>query len=295
MTQQGFEGAPRRFSVGGVVAAALPLLRRNFWHFFAIAFVLGLPLMVLIVLFAQFASGMQPAQIEAGPETAFTPPGVAETLLSMAVGFVFVLTYYAIQAAINVGALLDLRGERPSVRHCIARGLGALPRVFGAALLLFLGLFALTFVAVLVAYGIALAIGSSTGQAVSMNAVSAAAVLGAILLGMVLFLRWWVFVPAIVVENLGPTAAFRRSAGLTKGHRSGILGIVLLVFVTNLTCSMVIGSIAEFGAVATAALLNVVLTLAFFALSSVLVAVAYTALRAEKEGFGRAELERIFD
>jgi hypothetical protein len=289
MTQQGFEGAPRRFSVGGVVGAALPLLRRNFWHFFAIAFVLGIPLMVLIVLFAQFASGAHP------PAAPFTPPGTAETVFSAAVGFVFVLTYFAIQSAINVGTLLDLRGQRPTVGHCIARGLGVLPRVFVAALLLFVGLFALTFVAVLAAYGIALAIGTSTGQMVSMNAVSAAAVLGVILLGMALFLRWWVFVPAIVVENVGSIAAFRRSATLTKGHRWGILGIVLLVFITNLACSMVIGTIAEFGAIATAALLNVVLTLAFFALSSVLVAVGYYVLRAEKEGFGLADLAQVFD
>ena len=53
--------------------------------------------------------------------------------------------------------------------------------------------------------------------------------------------------------------------------------------------------IGGFGAVATATLLNVVAALAFSALSSVLTAVGYYALRAEKEGFGLADLARVFD
>lgn len=289
MTQQGFEGAPRRFSLGGVIGASLPLLRRNFWHFFAIAFVIGIPLIVLIVLFAQYARSAHP------PGAPFTPPGTVETLFSTAVGFVAVLTYFVIQSAINVGTLQDLRGERPAVGHCISRGLGVLPRVFVAALLLFLAMFGLTFIAVLAVYGIATAIAASTGQAPNMSAISAAASLGVIVLAMSLFVRWWVFVPVIVAEHAAARAAFRRSRALTKGHRWGILGIVLLVFIANLACSIVIGMIGEFGAIATAALLNVVLALAFTALSSVLTAVGYYVLRAEKEGFGLPDLARIFD
>jgi len=214
-------------------------------------------------------------------------------VLSAITGFVGVLTYFVIQSAINYGALQDLRGKAPAVAPCISRGLAVLPRVFVASLFLSLAMFALTFVAVLVVYGIAMAIAATTGRGVTIGAVWVAAVFG--VSALFLFVTWWVFVPSIVVENAGPAACFRRSRLLTKGHRWGILGIVMVVFVANFGCSVVIAFIGHSGAIATAALLNVVVALAFTAFSSVLTAVGYYALRAEKEGFDLADLAPIFD
>jgi hypothetical protein len=272
----------------GVIGAALFLLRRNFWQFFAIAFVLGIPLIVLSLARAVF----MPAP---NASLALATVDGAGAGVSLVLVFVGVLTYFAIQSAINYGTLQDLRGERPAVGRCIARGIAMLPRVFVASLLVFLAIFALTFIAVLVSYGIAMGMMAATGQSPSIGAVSGAA--GLVVLGITLFLftNWWVFVPAIVAESAGPLACFRRSRRLTQGHRRGILGIILLVAVTNLGCSILLGAIGQFGVIATVALLDVVVALAITALSAVLTAVGYYALRAEKEGFGPGDLARIFD
>ncbi|HVT53943.1 MAG TPA: hypothetical protein VHE77_20355 [Dongiaceae bacterium] len=297
MTQQNFAVAPSRFSVGGVIGAGLPLLRRNFWQFFAVAFILGIPIMILSTLLAQV--GAVPTPMPAGSAPSPTMPlpagGIAGSLLSAVVGFVGVLTYFVIQSAINYGTLQDLRGDRPAVAPCIARGLALLPRVFVAALLLFVAMFALTLLVVLVCYLIAVGIAATTGHNITVGTVSIMAALGVIGLALFLFVTLWVFVPSIVVEDAGPIGCFRRSRVLTKGHRWGIVGIAVLVFLANFLCSIVISLIGHSGAVATAALLNVVVGLAFTALSSVLTAIGYYALRAEKEGYGLGDLARVFE
>lgn len=296
MTQQGFGIVPRSFSLSEVIGVGVPLLRRNFWHFFAIAFIVGIPLIVFSLLLAQIVQPGPPVVAAAGPEAgAIHVPSTGEAVLSAAVFFVAALTYFVIQSAINFGTLQDLRGERTTVGRCIGRGLSVLPRILVAALLLFGAMFLLTFIAALVVYALAMAVAAATGQGFSIAVVSAAAAIGVLGVGMFLIVTWWVFVPAIVVENAGPVACFRRSRFLTKGHRWSIFGILLLVFLANFGCSIVVAVIAQFGAIATAALLNVVVALAFSALSSVLTAVGYYALRAEKESFGPGDLARAFD
>jgi hypothetical protein len=134
-----------------------------------------------------------------------------------------------------------------------------------------------------------------TGTPQAYQFVPAVSAVGMLVLAMFWFVSWWVFVPVMVVENAGAIAGFGRSRRLTKGHRWEIFGIVVLVFVANAACSYVVGTIGRSGVVATAALLNVVLVLAFATLSSVLNAVGYYALRAEKERFGLGDLARIFE
>jgi hypothetical protein len=289
--QQSFGAAPLRFSVGDVIGASLALLRRNFWQFFAVALVIGIPLLALSLALTLWAAVPDAPPTASGPQM-FSALGAPAALRSMVLAFVAVLTYFMIQAAINYGALQDLRGERPAVGRCIGRGIAVLPRVFAASLVLFLGLFALTFVVTLVGVFIGVLIWGRDMSALS--AIGAIATLGVLVLALFLFAVLWVFVPAIVVENAGPLACLGRSRRLTKGHRWGILGIMLLVLLANVLCSIVIGMIARFGMIATGALLNAALALAFTALSAVLTAVGYYALRAEKENFGVADLARVF-
>jgi uncharacterized membrane protein len=61
--------------------------------------------------------------------------------------------------------------------------------------------------------------------------------------GIMLAIRWSVALPACVVENLGPLAAMRRSAELTKGHRWKIFGVFILILVIVLIAAMIIGLI----------------------------------------------------
>jgi hypothetical protein len=289
MTQQGYDAAPSHFSVGGVIDASFTLLRRNFWSLFAIAAVIGVPLLALSLLLARLAVSMVP------PGTPFAAAGLPGILLTTLVTFVTVLTYFLIQAAVNYGALQDLRGERPAVGRSISRCLAVLPRIAVAVLFLYVAAAVLTFLAVLACYALVFGLSTATGVLGLFRFVPLASVIVMLVLATYWFVGWWVFVPAMVVENVGSVAGFRRSRALTKGHRWGIFGIILLVFIANLACTLAIGFIAQSGIVATATLLNVVFALAFTTLSSVLNAVGYYALRAEKESFGLDDLARIFE
>jgi hypothetical protein len=134
--------------------------------------------------------------------------------------------------------------------------------------------------------------GVSPGGSVALGLLAGLAFIAVFLF---LFVIWWVFVPAIVAENAGPVACFGRSRRLTKGHRWGILGILVLVFLANVVAGIVVQLLAKIGAPAAATFVNVVVSLFFAALSSVLTAVGYYSLRAEKEGFGISDLARVFD
>lgn len=289
MTQDGLSAAPRRFTVGGVVNAALPVFRRNFWHFFAIAVVVGLPLFVLSFVFA--ATYAMPAS---GGRLGMGQEETGAKILSVLLVFVAIVTYFVIQSAISFGTLMDLRGQRAGVRQCISRGVAFLPRLLVNSLVLLLVIFVAAVVAMMFVIAWLMSLGNATTEG---DAYWISLMVGLGLGALVVFLLclWWVFVTAMVAENLGPIASFGRSRRLTKGHRWGILGILIVVILANFLCSLVIGELLLAGAVATATLLNVVVALIFTVLSAVLSAVGYYALRAEKENFGLADLARVFD
>jgi hypothetical protein len=57
--------------------------------------------------------------------------------------------------------------------------------------------------------------------------------------GLMLACRWAVTVPAVVAERLGPLAAMKQSAQLTRGARWAIFGLFVLYFVAVTAVSMV--------------------------------------------------------
>jgi hypothetical protein len=289
MTQQGYDAAPSRFSVGGVISASFTLLRRNFWSFFALAFIVGVPMLALTFLLARLAFSMVP------PGTPIGAAGFPVILLTTLVTYLTVLSYLLTQAAINAAALEDLRGQRLAVGRCLARGLAVLPRLVAVTLLLFVATAVIAFVVLLACYAVALGIANAIGGPGLFRFIPLASVIIMLAIAVFWLVNWWVLVPAMVVENAGPVAGLRRSRRLTKGHRWEIFGIVILVFVVQLACGVVVGMIGRSGIVATATLLNVVLALALTTLSSVLNAVGYYALRAEKESFGLGDLAPIFE
>ena len=125
--------------------------------------------------------------------------------------------------------------------------------------------------------------------------------------GLIVMCMLYVAVPASVVERPGIGGALSRSAFLTKGHRWGIFGIIIIIGVL----SGVVGYVLETALVETATIggtkvvhpddwnlyvfLNVGVQIVVGALGSVIAATAYVALRNDKDGVGVGELARVFE
>ena len=126
--------------------------------------------------------------------------------------------------------------------------------------------------------------------------------------GVILALMWSAAGPALIVERIGVIAAFGRSRALTKGHRWAIFGLWLLVgalfwMVMAVVMLATVGtfSLARLGALSSAGQLpiayhavSVVTGTLLTAVTGVLFARLYFALREAAEGPGNAELADIF-
>jgi hypothetical protein len=189
--------------------------------------------------------------------------GSAEHSFQGGIGIVQTITFTLVQAALTYGVLQDLRGGRPTVGECFSKGLKLSSRLIWAGVL-----FSLIILVALVAL---------------------------IVPGLVLFTMWWVYVPVIVVEGETITGSFARSRALTVGHRWGILGLSLLVFVLLVVATVGVAALmsvfaGEFVAEVCATLGAVFGT----ACSGVVTAVGYYMLRVEKEGVDIEAIAQVF-
>jgi hypothetical protein len=244
-----------RFEVGRVISTSAAIFLRNLVPFTVIAAIVGIPYFLVGLL---GAGSLDASTIE---QTGQLPSGFwGMTVIG---ALVFTLTYSLTQAAIVYGTVQDLYGQRASFGDCLSRGFSALPRVLFAAIL------------------------STIGVA-----------LGSMLLvipGIILALMWWVLVPAIVVEGVGVDSAFKRSGDLTRGHRWGIFGILVLVAVIQGVVSLLVGLVASVLGAVFAQIVNVGVELVFTAFACVVSAVGYYYLRAQKEGVIIDDIARVFD
>jgi len=204
------------------------------------------------------------------------------------------LTFLLTQAAIVTGTLQVLRGGQVGIGACLNQALAALPRLFPAGLLLFIGGGML---AGIIGYFIVRLSGGAPGAGVDAAAQNAGAAIGlfslaVIVVAFTILTLFWVFVPALIAERVGPIQSFKRSLALTKGSRWRIAGIVVLLSMTNLLASVVTRFLMANGAPLGGFALSVVAGLFFLVLGAVLSAVGYAHLRAEKEGSADP---RVFD
>lgn len=164
-----------------------------------------------------------------------------------------------IAAAVTYGVIMELHGTRPSYRECITRGFAQVGPALGASVL------------------------------------SLLAIVGGLLLlvvpGMIIMLMLWVAVPVAVIEKPGVMASLRRSRELTEGHKAPLLVILVIVWCAAYALQEALMDVLEPSALALMCLgIDAVLGL-FFALTA---AVAYTQLRALKEGTQIPELAQAF-
>jgi uncharacterized membrane protein YhdT len=183
---------------------------------------------------------------------------------TIAIFFVQSVTFALVQAALTYGTVQDLRGERAGIGDCFRNGLARPGPIMSGSL----------------QYGFM--IGLST--------------LLLVIPGLLLFLRWWVFMPAMVVEGLKPRDAFTRSAALTGGRRWAIFGLTAVVFAVQLVLTLgAYVAIPEVAPPLAAEVTVTILAVLFTTISSVMAAVGYYDLRVEKEGVIIDDIAKVFD
>jgi hypothetical protein len=269
-------GAPR-FTVGGVISIGLSALFANFFRFLLVMLVVGVPLLLVMALSAFVIKG--------SPGLSFTinNPNASQVIFFLLCAFIVLIGYFLIQSALTYGTLQYLRGQRSSVGACIAGGWRAAPRILLATVLLVvvLGLFGI------IGFMIIGGVLSSLGAGLLIPV----AFLG---IGLYIFARLWVFVPAIVIERVGTLECFGRSMELTREHRWKIFAILILIAVANWAISSATAFFAQIDPVA-AGVIDTGSSLFFLALNPVLAAAGYYYIRAEKEGVGIDDVVRVFD
>jgi MFS family permease len=258
MAQSSISMESPNFGIGRVIGTSLSVFSRNLVPFFVLALVIGLP---YIGISLGLMSSFDVETIERIKQTGQVPSGFWGMII---VGsLIYLLTYVVTQSVIIYGTFQDLRGQKAAFGDCLTRGFAVLPRVLIAAIL-----------------------------------AAIAITIGWMLLfvpAIILILMWWVFVPVLVIEGAGIIECFGRSRGLTRGHRWGILGLLVIVFVAQWLVGLVLGVLgAALGTIA-GEILNFIVMFLFTAFAAVLVAVGYYYLRAEKEGIVIDDIARVFD
>ncbi|NNG05518.1 MAG: hypothetical protein HKM95_15650 [Inquilinus sp.] len=263
------------FRVGEVLSRALVILGRNIAPFALIVLVLTLPYLYVVWQIQPGLGGaydMEQLTLRMAESDVEDMSAVGTVLAtSVVVLVVYALTSSLAAGAVVYGTFQQLRGRTAGIGECVARGFGSIVPIVGVALVggiaSFLGLFLF------------------------------------IVPGIMLYLMFWVAVPAAVVERPGIFASLRRSAALTKGYRWRLLGIVLVLLVLAQVVNSIVqapfvrwdGSRADTDSLIAMLLLGHVAHVFFIALGAVAAAVAYYDLRVVKEGFDPARIAAIFD
>jgi hypothetical protein len=244
-----------QFQVGRVISTSLAVFGRNLGPFLVIAFIIGIPYLLVSIL------TVASIDIEAIQATGQLPSGFWGMI---AVGVLIgMLTYALTQAALVYGTVQDIRGQKASFGDCLSRGFAVLPRVVIVAILSGLGIW-IGLVLLLVP-------------------------------GLILMVMWWVVTPVLVIEGAGIGQAFSRSRDLTRGHRWQIFGILVLVGVVWWIASFLLSLLGAAIGMMGQQILSAIVMLAFSAFACVLAAVGYYFLRAEKEGILIDDLAKVFD
>jgi hypothetical protein len=194
-------------------------------------------------------------------------------------------------AAITYGVFQEMRGRETSLGSCLRVGLSSLLPVLSVAflqILIVFGAVIATFVpGTLVIGGIA-ASGTRSSAAWSFILVALLFSLGFVP-ALMLWLKYYIAVPAAVEERPGAVEALRRSGFLTAGQRGRIFGILLVLMVLNLGVNLGAALAPGVGPVL-APLLSLVMT----GLFATTCAVIYYRLRSFHESIDVDQIASVF-
>jgi hypothetical protein len=192
---------------------------------------------------------------------------------------------------ITYGVFQEMRGRSASLGSCLSVGLSSLLPVFSVAFLqalfVFVGWFCTSFVVGFL-IGFARASGGSSGAGCSVLLTPLIAF--AFILPVMIWLRFFVAVPAAVEERPGVMEAMRRSVFLTEGQRGRIFWIVFVLAILTGGVQLGAGRVPVAGPV-----LQPVVGLLASSLFATTCAVIYYRLRSFHESIDVDQIASVFD
>lgn len=289
-------GRFRAQAVGELLDSAFTLYRRNFRLLVAITAVVQVPLALFSYLAYQL-TGYEGAatrlqQLTANGSTVSLSDLQSPLLTLLTVGgavlLVQLLLVQPVATAAMTRAVGDVYLDKPtsmsSVYSAVGRRLGA---VVGVSVLLFLFGVGLIAVATLLSLAIALSLGQQSVGLVLLI------VLVAFFTVIVVYTRWLFAAPTVILENLGPTAALRRSWRLVRGSTLRVFGITLLVGLITGILSAAVGAlltvVTQFGDqnahLVLSQLATLIVSVLIQPISFIVVVLLYYDLRIRREAF----------
>jgi hypothetical protein len=282
--------------VGELLDSAFTLYRRNFRLILAITAIVQVPL-ALFSYIAYQLTGYQGAasrlqQLTANGATVsladLKAPLITLASVGGAVLLVQVLLIQPVATAAMTRAVGDVYVDKPrsvgAVYRAVGRRLGA---VLGVSALLFLAGVGFVVLAGLVSLAAVVAIGPAGG--VLLVLIFAATLFAVVFV----YTRWLFAAPTVILEQLGPVAALRRSWRLVRGSTGRVFGITLLVGLITGILSGAVGAllsvVTQFGDDNVHLVLNQLATLIVSVLiqpiSFIVVVLLYYDLRIRREAF----------
>jgi hypothetical protein len=173
------------------------------------------------------------------------------------------LPYMVASAFVMYGVIQQLRGQRASIKACVAAGLQR-----------FAPLLASSFVAL-----VCMMVGFMV----------------LLIPGILVMLMLWMTVPVAVSERLGAVATLERSRELTRGHKVRLLGIAIVIWSLMLGLGLLGNAVEEAVGGAAGFLAPLVADVFTGVVGAVITAVIYHDLRVLKDGFGVDDLVRVFE
>jgi len=280
MTEDAYKVAQEpQFGVGRVLEDGFETLFRIFPRALAMCAIIAVPLLVWLFL------GGARALVLVAPLGQFQFDAKHFDLVPLIVLGILLLTNLFIQAAVVDAAFQDMLGEEVDILASLRSAVVAAPSLLAAGCILFLALIGWLFLVGALGglFGL-FGLGYAVGSAISATVVLVMATV-----------RWWVFLPAIVVERIGPFAGFGRSTRLTERRRWSIFAILLLIYVPEYLLKLVLVLVAAKTGVVASGIMNIVISGLFIVLNATITTAIYGHLRAEKEGSGTAHLAEVFE
>jgi hypothetical protein len=213
--------------------------------------------------------------------TAFVFPSWGQELGGALSILIWMIAYFWLSAALVYGVVSDLRGNRAGVGEILGGAFSVLIPVF--------------FVSIVV--GVLVSIGTML----------------LIIPGIILYVMFWVAVPAAVVERSGVMDSMKRSLELTKSFRWQIFFVMLIWLVISFVVQFVVAAIIGLsmggammgdptansamavGMATGPSFVALIINMLLGGISASILAVGYHDLRIAKEGVDSAEIARTFD
>ena len=263
------------FGVGKIAGDSFSIFFR---HFFWILLISLLPVASLIVFGVVMAAGFSSVSLTAGGMS-----GLA--LVAMIALFLLVFAVYFLMIAMIVRLSYDARiGHEIRIGSYFSSAIGSIVPIFLTSIVMWLCMVGIMFV---------VAVGGALVGTIGTVIFSIAGLIGATFL----YVIWIAAVPSIVVEKQG-VSSLARSMELTSGYRWQCLGSIVIMFLSILGLSLVLGIVqvafaailGEFGG----GIISLLSSGLALALTGIFIALIYARLREIKEGTSVESLAEIF-